>query len=146
MLIHAKSDYAIRALLVLADRAPELVKLDVLVAQQAMPRAFLEIILGELRRAGMVRSRRGPDGGWTMSVPADRITIGEVIRVVDGPLGVPPQPQVADSGPGNPARHLPTIWLALTASLSRVLDQTTLEQVLTGGLPEQVLELAGAAG
>jgi len=144
MLIHAKSDYAIRALLVLADSAPELVKLDALVEQQAMPRAFLEVILGELRRAGMVRSRRGPDGGWTMSMPADRITIGEVIRVVDGPLGLPPEPALTSVAPGNPARHLPTIWRALSASLSRVLDQTTLEQVLTGGLPEQVLELAGA--
>jgi len=115
MLIHAKSDYAIRALLVLADSVPELVKLDVLVEQQAMPRAFLEVILGELRRAGMVRSRRGPDGGWTMSMPADRITIGEVIRVVDGPLGLPPEPAFTSVAPGNPARHLPMIWRALSA-------------------------------
>jgi Rrf2 family protein len=146
MRIHAKTDYAIRSLLFLADRRPNLVKLDVLIAEQAMPRAFVEMILSELRRAGLVLSRRGSDGGFTLAVPAAQITIGDVIRVVDGPLTELPALPAAAGAAGSVAQHLPDVWTAMTVSLTRVLDETTLQQVLTGELPDHVRALVVSSG
>lgn len=143
--ISAKTDYALRALLILADAAPALVKIDVLSHRQGLPRKFVESILSELRRAGLVRSQRGSDGGYALAVPASGITVGAVIRVVDGPLaevrGLDP---LATEYVGV-AQHLPEVWLAMRAALRTVLDQTTLEQVLTGSLPEHVATLAAGS-
>ena len=145
MEILAKTDYAVRAMLGLADRAPGLVKIDVLIGEQQMPRKFLESILVDLRRAGLVRSQRGAEGGYALALPADEIKIGTIIRAVDGPLaefrGQRPE-QTLYTGV---AAHLPQIWVAVRASLRQVLDETTLQQVLTGELPEHVLEMVKPA-
>src|ERR1700712_3871086 len=79
MQISAKSDYAVRAMLELAAHGPDLVKTDLLTSHQALPRKFVEAILAELRRADLVRSQRGPDGGYTLSRPASNITLGAII-------------------------------------------------------------------
>ena len=138
MQISAKTDYAIRALLSLAAREPELVKVDTVVSDQGMPRKFVEAILGDLRRAGIVRSQRGADGGYALARPAKDVTLGAVIRAVDGPLaevrGLRPD-QTTHTGV---AEHLPYVWVAVRASLRRVLDETTLAQVLSGNLPQHV--------
>lgn len=146
MQVSAKTDYAVRALLMLADRAPELVKLDVLVDQQGMPRRFVESILSELRRAGLVRSRRGSDGGYALARPAGRISIGAVIRVVDGPIDDVPGSRPHETSCVGVAAHLPDLWVAMRTSLRTVLDETTLEHVLTGKLPDHVQQLVRAAG
>ena len=75
MQISAKTDYAVRALLSLAAREPELVKIDTVVTEQGLPRKFVEAILGELRRAGLVRSQRGAEGGYALARPAAEITL-----------------------------------------------------------------------
>lgn len=144
MEISAKTDYAVRALLSLAQRAPELVKVDVVIAEQALPRKFVEAILGDLRRAGLVRSQRGAEGGYALARPATEITLGSVIRAVDGPLaevrGLRPD-QTSYIGV---AQHLPDVWVAVRASLRRVLDETTLHHVLSGKLPKHVQKMVDA--
>jgi Rrf2 family protein len=140
--ITAKADYALRALLMLAQATPELVKIDVLVAEQEMPRRFVESILSELRRAGLVRSQRGSDGGYALALPAEDITIGRVIRIVDGPIADGPGARPHELSRIGVAEHLPDVWVAMWASLRRVLDETTLDQVLTGALPEHVVRLS----
>jgi Rrf2 family protein len=136
--ISAKSDYAIRALLNLAAHEPELVKVDVIVREQRLPRKFVEAILGELRRASIVRSQRGAEGGYALARPSNEITLGAVIRAVDGPLaevrGLRPHETTYDGV----AEHLPAVWIAVRTSLRRVLDETTLAQVLSGKLPSHV--------
>jgi Rrf2 family protein len=136
--ISAKTDYAIRALLMLAAQSPDLVKVEVLTAQQALPRKFIEAILSELRRAGLVRSQRGTDGGYALARPAAEITIGTVIRVVDGPLAEVRGLRPHETAYTGVAAHLPDVWVAMRTALRTVLDETTLEQVLTGNLPEHV--------
>jgi Rrf2 family protein len=79
--VSAKTDYALRALLVLAEQAPALVKVEALTAAEGMPRKFVELILSELRRAGLVVSRRGSDGGYGLALPPERITVGAVVRL-----------------------------------------------------------------
>jgi Rrf2 family protein len=140
--ITAKTDYAVRSLLMLAHATPELVKLDVLIAEQQMPRRFVEAILSELRRAGLVRSQRGSDGGYGLALPAEEITLGQVIRIVDGPIADGPGARPHELSRIGVAEHLPDVWVAMWASLRSVLDQTTLEHVLSGRLPEHVARLS----
>jgi Rrf2 family protein len=140
--ISAKTDYAVRALLFLASRSPDLVKVDVLTEQQGLPRKFVEAILSELRRAGLVRSQRGADGGYALARPAAEITIGAVIRVVDGPLAEVRGLRPHETAYTGVAQHLPDVWVAMRASLRTVLDETTLEAVLTGNLPAHVQKMA----
>ena len=142
MQISAKTDYAVRALLLLASRSPDLVKVDVLIEQQRLPRKFVEAILSELRRAGLVRSQRGADGGYALARPAAEITIGAVIRVVDGPLAEVRGLRPHETAYTGVAQHLPDVWVAMRASLRTVLDETTLEAVLTGNLPAHVQKMA----
>ncbi|MEP6851169.1 MAG: Rrf2 family transcriptional regulator [bacterium] len=144
MEISAKVDYAVRALLGLAERAPELSTIDVVIGEQKLPRKFAESILSDLRRAGLVRSQRGAHGGYALARPAAEITLGAVFRAVDGPLaevrGLRPD-QTSYTGV---AEHLPEVWVAVRASLRRVLDETTIDQVLSGSLPRHVARMVQA--
>jgi len=140
--ISARSDYALRALCVLACAEPGTsVKADEIAARQSIPRTFLDGILLELRRAGIVDSRRGPEGGHRLARPADEITIAEVMRVLDGPLamvrGQRPEAHAYDGC----AAHLQDIWVAVRASLRAVLERTSVAQVVRGNLPEIVTDL-----
>jgi Rrf2 family protein len=138
MEISAKVDYAIRALLTLAERSPELTTIDIVIGEQNLPRKFAEAILSDLRRAGIVRSQRGAHGGYALARPAEEITLGAVFRGVDGRLaevrGLRPD-QTSYTGV---AQHLPDVWVAVRASLRWVLDETTIAQVLSGTLPPHV--------
>ena len=140
----AKADYAVRALLLLAERAPELVKLSELSADQRLPRKFTETILRELRRHGYVRSRRGSDGGHALARPAAEITLGAVVRSVAGGPAAGHGTPAPDHAYRGASAHLPDVWSAMDASLRAVLDGTTLAQVLHGELPPHVDRLARA--
>ncbi len=143
--ISAKTDYALRALLAVAEQADgQPVSVERLAERQELPRKFLEAILADLRRGGLVSSHRGPRGGYTLARDAREITVGDVFRAVDGPLaevrGLRPQDTTYDGV----AQHLPTVWVAVRASLRRVLDETSLDQLLTGRMPRHVTRLAAA--
>ncbi|SDJ17992.1 transcriptional regulator, BadM/Rrf2 family [Frankineae bacterium MT45] len=144
MEISAKTDYAVRALLGLAARSPDLVKVDVIIGEQNLPRKFVEAILGELRRAGIVRSQRGAEGGYALARPASEITLGAVIRAVDGPLAEVRGLRPNETSYTGVAEHLPEVWVAVRASLRRVLDETSLQQVLNGKLPAHVRKMVDA--
>jgi Rrf2 family protein len=146
--ISARTDYAIRALLMLAEQAESAqsagapISVDSLAHRQTLPRKFLEAILGDLRRAGIVVSQRGPSGGYRLAKPADQISLGDVFRVVDGPLAEVGSLRPHETSYQGVAQHLPVVWVAVRASLRRVLDGTSLEQLLTGDLPADVRSLA----
>ena len=87
MKLSLKGDYALRALLVLASRPPtDIVHIQLISDAQNIPKRFLEQILNDLRNAGFVQSRRGIQGGYRLAKPADRITLAEIIRHVEGAL------------------------------------------------------------
>jgi Rrf2 family protein len=82
-----KARYALRALYVLAnDEARGPVLIAELAERERIPHKFLELILLELRNAGILRSKKGKGGGYSLARPAREVTLGQVIRVVDGPL------------------------------------------------------------
>ena len=118
------------------------ISVDALARRQILPRKFLEAILGDLRRAEIVVSHRGPSGGYTLARPAAQISLGEVFRAVDGPLAEVRGLRPHETSYDGVAQHLPDLWVAVRAGLRRVLDGTSLEQLLTGDLPADVRSLA----
>ena len=133
MEISAKTDYAVRAMLGLAARYPDLVKVDVLVADQSLPRKFLEAILGDLRRANLVRSQRGAEGGYALARPADMISIADLIRHVDGPLALTTCASRTayarcDDCPTPDDCRLRLVLLAARDAMAEVLEKSTLAQ------------------
>ena len=144
MRVSAKTDYAVRALLELAVAGDGPVKGERLAQAQSIPLKFLENILTDLRHAGIVRAQRGAEGGyWLARAPVD-VRLGEVIRAVDGPLvGVRGEAPEDVAYPGA-AEHLRTVWIAVRASMRAVVDETTLDDVVSGRLPDSVRRLTEA--
>jgi Rrf2 family protein len=90
-MISQKTRYALRALLYLVEMghgAP--VQLGAIAATQQVPRKYLELIMLDLKRAGIVTSVRGPAGGYRLARPAAEISFGEVIRTLEGPIALVP--------------------------------------------------------
>jgi Rrf2 family protein len=142
--VTAKADYAVRAVLELATVDDGLVKGERIARAQGIPLKFLENILIDLRHAGIVHAQRGAEGGYRLARASDDVTLGEVIRAVEGPLasvrGEPPESVSYDGA----AEHLQTVWIAVRASLRSVLDDITLAEVVAGRLPERVRRLTEA--
>ncbi len=142
MRISAKVDYALRAAaeLAVAEGAGP-VKGEQLARAQAIPLKFLENILLELRHAGLVQSQRGAEGGYWLARPASEIKLADVIRAVEGPLanvrGVRPE-AVEYRGAAEP---LQDVWVAVRASLRRVLESVTLADVAARELPAALRDL-----
>jgi Rrf2 family protein len=141
MRITARVDYAVRGVIELAaaERVP--VKGEELAQRQGIPVRFLENILGELRRSGIVASQRGAEGGYRLAVPADRVTVADVIRAVEGPLadvhGAPPE-EIDYPGPAAP---LQTVWVATRAALRSVLEEVTIADIAADRLPDRLRDL-----
>ena len=142
MRVSAKADYAIRAAVELAAHADGPLKGERIAQAQQIPPNFLENILGDLRNAGLIASRRGADGGYWLAKPADEVSLADVIRAVDGPLanvrGVRSE-QIEYHGS---AEKLRDVWVAVRASLRGVLETVTLADLASGELPENVRALA----
>lgn len=146
MQIAAKTDYALRALCHLAVVEGEAaVKADDIAAAHEIPRSFLDGILLDLRRGGLVESRRGPIGGHRLARPAYAITIADVVRVMEGPLALVHGNRPEELTYSGAAACLQDVWVALRAAVREVLEATTIEQVATSTLPPAVTELNGDA-
>ncbi|MER6674803.1 RrF2 family transcriptional regulator [Streptomyces sp. NPDC000983] len=143
MRISARADYAVRAALELAVRHNDgPVKAEAIASVQDIPHKFLEGILGDLRRAGLVESRRGGNGGYRLAREASQISVADVIRAVDGPIvsvrGVRPT-GLSYAGSAEP---LLPLWIALRANVRRILEGVTIADVAADALPESVVSLA----
>jgi len=147
MRVSAKADYAVRACAELAASPHgDPVAADVLAAGQGLPVSFVERILGDLRRAGIVASVRGRSGGYRLARAADEVTLAEVIRAVDGPLVTVRDVRPPSLSYEGSAAALLDVWVALRVSVREVLDQVTLASLVGGALPEHVREMAASAG
>ena len=129
MYISAKVDYAVRALCSLAA-ADTALTAEALAQSQGLPSKFLESILNDMRRSG-----------YRLARPADRITVADVIRPLDGPLaeirGLRPEAANYEGA----AEHLQAVWVAVRASLRSVLDEVTIASIVSGELPVAVVAL-----
>jgi Rrf2 family protein len=142
MHVTAKADYAIRAAVELAGSSQESPrKVDQVAQAQSIPLSFLENILTQLRSSGIVRSQRGPEGGYWLAHPAEEVNLAQVIRAVEGPLvGVRGQRPEEIKYEGS-AESLQQVWIALRSNLRKVLEHVTVADVAAGKLPKEVITL-----
>jgi Rrf2 family protein len=138
--IPAKVDYGMRALLTLTELG-EPATAESLATAQGLPAKFLGSILNDLRRAGIVASQRGADGGYRLARPAGAIAVADVMRALDGPLAEVRGLRPEDARYEGAAAHLQDVWVAVRASMRAVLEQVTLEDVVRGRLPRAVARL-----
>lgn len=145
MRVSAKADYAVRAGAELAAAqavGPAPVKGERIATAQGIPQRFLENILAELRHAGLVQTRRGAEGGYSLARPAAQITIADVMRSVEGPLAAVQGNRPEELAYPGAARRLPEAWVALRANLRAVLEAVSLADLAAGLLPDTVVALA----
>lgn len=141
--VSTRVEYAVRALLYLAAQ-PGSSSVAAIAESQNIPRKFLEAILADLRRDGLVTSQRGPAGGYQLAQDPSEVSIGEIFRAVDGPLARVHGLRPHETSYEDLASHLPKLWVALRVALRQVLDDVSLEDVLSGRYPEHIRQLLTA--
>jgi Rrf2 family protein len=132
MKITKRGEYALKALLVLCSVYDErTLSLREISEQEKLPLKFLEQIMMVVKRTGLVRSIKGKHGGYALARPPREITLGEIIRAVDGPLApVGTAGEIArriESGSGHPGLY--SILLDVRNAISEILDKQTLADV-----------------
>jgi Rrf2 family transcriptional regulator, cysteine metabolism repressor len=132
MNISVKGEYALHAIFDLASQpAGEPVRIADIARRQKIPQKFLELILAGLKQGGFVESRRGAEGGYLLARPADSITVGEVVRFVEGP----------QQGKGRRGKKPDTafteMWQRVDLAVSQVIDKTTFSDLLRAWTDKQ---------
>jgi Rrf2 family protein len=130
MRVSAKVDYALRALAELAASPAATVKAERLATAQEIPLKFLENILLELRRAEIVGSQRGTEGGYRLAKPAAEISLADVIRAVEGPIATVRGARPEEAVYTGAASGLGDVWIELRASMRGVLEETSLADLV----------------
>jgi Rrf2 family protein len=142
MRISERVDNAVRAMGELAVGGDAAVKAETIATRQDISLKYLLDILRDLKRAELVRSKRGPDGGFSLSRAAADISLADVFRAVDGPLADVHDESLRGLEYPQPAESLPIVWMAIRGSLRRVLERVTVADLVAGELPADVTELA----
>ncbi|SDJ99882.1 transcriptional regulator, BadM/Rrf2 family [Nocardioides sp. YR527] len=137
--VSAKSDYALRALIEMAAREDgKAVSAEELGRAQEIPHGFLQAILADLRKAGVVISQRGQSGGWRLARKASDVSVADVIRAVDGPLvsvyGLRPEGVTYNER----ADVLQHVWIAARDSLREVFEKVSIAELASRELPDEV--------
>jgi Rrf2 family transcriptional regulator, cysteine metabolism repressor len=133
MSVSSKCYYAIRAVYALAEHeGSDPMKIAEIADREQIPIRFLEVILGQLKGGGFVQSRRGAEGGYKLAKPPDQITVGQVMRFVDGPIA--PVDCVSQSRPKecefHGECHFFGFWGRVRQAISDVVDKTTFADLL----------------
>lgn len=152
VMISQKTKYALRALLALARAAPgQPLQISVIAGPETIPKKFLEQILLDLKRAGLVASRRGQYGGYLLQRRSEDITFGQVLHIMEGP----PAPLSCLAGdarcadcPRAPACPVLRVFARVGAASADILDKTTLTDVLSGSfaVPSDERQRATSSG
>ena len=141
MQVSARADYALRAASELARAKVEQtgpLKGERIAAAQGIPKKFMENILLDLKHHGLVRTQRGASGGYWLAMPAEKITLADVIRAVEGPLANVRGEWPEDVEYAGAAERLREVWIAVRANLRAVLETVTLADLVEGSLPPAV--------
>jgi Rrf2 family cysteine metabolism transcriptional repressor len=118
--LSVKGDYALRAVFDLASQPPgHPIKIAEIARRQAIPQKFLELILASLKQGGFVESRRGADGGYLLARHADVLTVGEVLRFVEG------RGDERARKKAHPESPFSDLWERVDTAVSDILDSTT---------------------
>jgi Rrf2 family protein len=136
--ISAKGEYAIKAMVDLAlHDGQDLQPIQDVAARQGIPQRYLEQVLLQLKRSGFLYARRGSAGGYRLSRPPEQVTVGALLRAVEGPSAAPDSPR--RGGPGEDVAGLHELWQEIEDAVASVVDRTTLDD-----LRRRALERRGA--
>jgi Rrf2 family protein len=132
-MVSQKCQYALRAIFELAKRYGKgPVRIGDIARAQAIPPRFLEVILNQLRQAGFVESRRGNEGGYFLARAPARLTVGEIVRFVEGPIR--PVTCTPDSTETVCSLHshcvFQPMWEKIRTAISDVYDHTTFQELV----------------
>ena len=109
-----------------------------------MPPKYLQDILRDLRAAQLLRSVRGAEGGYLFARPSDQLTLGDVIRALDGPLATVHDLSVSQMSYTGAAEALPVVWKAMRTALRSVFDEVTFADLAAGRLPQHMVQMAAS--
>ncbi|MBI3668556.1 MAG: Rrf2 family transcriptional regulator [Acidobacteria bacterium] len=133
MRISAKGEYAAKAVLYLSLQYPDVVTIHEIARRHRIPLKYLEHILLALKKAGLLESRRGVRGGYTLARSPEKISIGEVLRVVDGKFSqsscIEVDLQRPYTCPESDSCGLKQVWQDVQGAVERILFETTFDQV-----------------
>jgi Rrf2 family protein len=142
MRISQKAEYAVRAVLDLALFAPANsgVRSADVARRTGVPEKFLDAIMLDMRKKGLVSSKRGPDGGHWLARDPSRLTVGAILEAIDGPLFVP----VEDARRGASAADvsLRALWGKVATSVHAVVDAVTIEDLRRQAAPQSGVDFA----
>ncbi|PYM09339.1 MAG: Rrf2 family transcriptional regulator [Candidatus Rokuibacteriota bacterium] len=142
MRISAKGEYAIKAMLDLSMReAAGLVSIQEIASRQSIPQRYLEQVLLQLKRGGLLTSKRGASGGYHLTKSPDDTTVGEVLRAVEGPTAPFESTRGGRRSASDHASDLAELWEALSKAVSQVIDRMTF-----GELAARAAQRRAAAG
>ncbi len=139
-MLSMKAKYALRALIVLARHEKRMLQIKAIAREADVPHKFLEAILLELKGHGLVQSKRGVFGGYFLARPPSEISVGTLIRVIDGPLA----PircasltayQKCDDCTDEATCEIRQVMLEVRHAISGVLDNRTLQEMALNTLP-----------
>lgn len=138
-MLTTKAKYGLKALTLLAQDHAQggLTAIASLAERERIPLKFLEAILVELKRAGLLQSRRGPSGGYRLAMAPDRITVAQVLRVLNGPLALTPCTSVNQYAPCEECRDEETcavryVMREARDAVAKVLEHRTLADLAEG--------------
>jgi Rrf2 family protein len=141
MRISAKADYAMRALVELAADTSQPLSCEGIAASQAIPYRFLKLVMGDLRRVGLVRSQRGCEGGYWLGRSPAEITLADVVGAVDGGLMSVHGHSPDDLGYAEPAQRVHAVWESIRVRTEEILSGVTIADLLTDAPPEPAATL-----
>jgi Rrf2 family protein len=150
-MISQRAKYALHALLALARANESSLMVGEIAAREHIPRKFLEQILLELKRHGIVQSRRGRSGGYGLLIPADSITFGQVLRILDGPIApLPCLSRIAYRRcvdcQSEESCEVRRVFAKVAEKVRDVLDRTTIADAIRSGSPEAEIFLNATGG
>jgi Rrf2 family protein len=142
--ISAKADYAIRALVELAADSRHPKSCEAIASSQKIPYRFLKAVVRDLRKAGLVRSQRGCEGGYWIGRDAGTISLADVVAAVDGELFTVHGENPSGLGYTAPAQRIPTVWRAIWARTEEILAGVTVADLMTDRPAEPAASLLRA--
>lgn len=132
MRVTAKGEYATQAVLLLSLQFPEVVTIHEIAQRHHIPLKYLEQILLELKRGGILESRRGVRGGYTLARPPEEISVGQVLRIVDGAFAESScihKELMGGVCVEGPSCGLKQVWRDVQNSVEKILFATSFEEV-----------------
>jgi Rrf2 family transcriptional regulator, cysteine metabolism repressor len=123
--ISVKGEYALQAIFDLASQRPgEPIRIAEIARRQQIPQKFLELILAGLKQGGFVESRRGAEGGYLLAKPPEELTVGQVLRFIEGPTPVKGRAR------GKVETPFSGMWDDVDRAVSAIIDRTTFADLL----------------